>query len=323
MENPISQTAQQREDAQSSESAEGRSDPSPVAENTQQSKPPPFTLIESDFTFSVQVPSAPHTGEATLQAGSSDGTGESTLSSNLSLSVGASTRRPRASTGNLAPLFSSNDPPPRPASSHSRTKPPAFEFDGALRSSTRGSEPPRFKFSLFTTGGTPRASRSPSPQPPLQRPDQPPLGSSPARATSPGLVQPRPQSAGLGSDREPDGSPSPRGRSSSPRTGVSNLSLRDDSDGGEALYDPDREETPDHPFFAAEFQSKLREGEEIARRAVEVIDGFTDVVERDETLVRLREDAQRVTTFRPTTTKTVAVLGDSGEGMWASEGDMG
>ncbi|MBE3046254.1 hypothetical protein IMZ48_27700 [Candidatus Bathyarchaeota archaeon] len=110
---------------------------------------------------------------------------------------------------------------------------------------------------------------------------------------------------------------------------VSGLSLGGDAVDEPEPYDINSEQMPPHPFFSTEFQAKLREGGIIAERAVAVIGRMTDVVGHDETLDRLMEDSQRLTSFRATETKTVAILGDSGEGksshrnaLWVTRADL-
>lgn len=117
----------------------------------------------------------------------------------------------------------------------------------------------------------------------------------------------------LSTREDPEEPQSPRGRSPSLSVDLSALSLGDDPD-EPAPYDIDSEQMPPHLFFSEEFQGTLREGVRIAKRAVRAIDQLTGVVGHDETLVRLREDAQRLSSFRPADMKTISVLGDSGEG---------
>ncbi|MBE3047626.1 hypothetical protein IMZ48_34955 [Candidatus Bathyarchaeota archaeon] len=83
---------------------------------------------------------------------------------------------------------------------------------------------------------------------------------------------------------------------------------------GPAPYDVSAERMPDHRVFSIEFQDMLQRGMGIARGTVAAIDRLTAVVGDDDTLADLRKDALRLSSFRATDTKTIAVLGDSGEG---------
>ena len=131
----------------------------------------------------------------------------------------------------------------------------------------------------------------------------------------------------------PEEPQSPRGRSPSLGVDVSELSFEEEDtslslnvsglslgDDPEELtpYDVDSEQMPLHEFFSTEFQRTLQGGESIAHRTVAVLDRLTSVAGSNDTLSRLREDAQRLSSFRPADMKTIAVLGHSGEGACSS-----
>ena len=77
-------------------------------------------------------------------------------------------------------------------------------------------------------------------------------------------------------------------------------------------YDVLDEEVPPHPFFANSFQTTLQKGIEIAKRTVQTISSIPWV--RDSALDALLEDAKGLCVFHGSDTRTVAVLGDSGQG---------
>ena len=77
-------------------------------------------------------------------------------------------------------------------------------------------------------------------------------------------------------------------------------------------YDVLDEEAPSHPFFSAVFQAKLQKGIEVAKRTVNMMSLFPLV--RDRVLDALLEDAKGLCAFHGSDTRTIAVLGDSGQG---------
>lgn len=79
-------------------------------------------------------------------------------------------------------------------------------------------------------------------------------------------------------------------------------------------YDIHDEEAPSHRFFTREFQSTLRKGLDIARRTVTAIKMLSDLSGPKDALDKLLEDANRLSAFHGSDTRTIAVLGDSGEG---------
>lgn len=78
-------------------------------------------------------------------------------------------------------------------------------------------------------------------------------------------------------------------------------------------YDLRNEETPQHRFFSAEFQSALQKGLKIARDTARVVEKLEAVV-TDNALTKFHETANRLRVFHGSDTRTIAVLGDSGEG---------
>ena len=90
--------------------------------------------------------------------------------------------------------------------------------------------------------------------------------------------------------------------------------LGDEIPGSATPYDVGSESAPAHRFFTAEFQSTLRAGTAIAREALVEVERLSALVQGDSDLEKLLDDATELCAFRGSDTKTIAVLGDSGEG---------
>ena len=104
-------------------------------------------------------------------------------------------------------------------------------------------------------------------------------------------------------------------RSRSRTSDVSILSDQGEEAPGSATpYDVGNESAPAHRFFTAEFQSTLREGTAIARDTLAEVERLDDLVQGDGDLEKLLDNAMELSAFRGSDTKTIAVLGDSGEG---------
>ena len=80
-------------------------------------------------------------------------------------------------------------------------------------------------------------------------------------------------------------------------------------------YDVRNEVPPTKAFFYPDFQNALKEGLGISKDTVAAIDKVTVSAGADPNLERLRTDAEELSTFLGTDTRTIAVLGPSGEGM--------
>lgn len=97
---------------------------------------------------------------------------------------------------------------------------------------------------------------------------------------------------------------------------VSDYSALDSDDSvSENPYDVRDEETPVEPFFTTVFQNALQQGLDVAEDAVSAMNKFDGSLEPESHLQRLLKDAQSLTTFHSSDTRTIAILGDSGEGM--------
>ncbi len=102
-----------------------------------------------------------------------------------------------------------------------------------------------------------------------------------------------------------------RQRSISDASDVSDNNEHSDSIGS---YDVRDEEAPLEPFFTSVFQTALRNGLVIANKVVSAIENLASSSEPSSDLERLSKDARNLGTFESSDTRTIAVLGDSGEG---------
>lgn len=82
-----------------------------------------------------------------------------------------------------------------------------------------------------------------------------------------------------------------------------------------APYDTKDEPAPTAPFYTTAFQSALKDGVGIAREAGEALVAVC-ALDDSPTLQRLKSMAEDLSKYRNSETKTIAVLGDSGEGKW-------
>ncbi|RYP44610.1 hypothetical protein DL768_008931 [Monosporascus sp. mg162] len=119
------------------------------------------------------------------------------------------------------------------------------------------------------------------------------------------------------------GSPMPSGtRLSPPQAEFSRLTLTESPStppaGSLAVkvasYNVRDEQPPTHPFFTSSFQTALKEGLDIAKGIANMIQSIPDSIERGPEIHRLLEDAKILSSFNGSDTRTIAVLGDSGQG---------
>ncbi|RFU23756.1 hypothetical protein B7463_g12581, partial [Scytalidium lignicola] len=73
------------------------------------------------------------------------------------------------------------------------------------------------------------------------------------------------------------------------------------------------EDAPAAPFYTRAFQSALRDGEGIAHAATEALAGMCEL-DNNPVLQALRSMSEGLSKYRSSETKTIAILGDSGEG---------
>jgi hypothetical protein len=79
-------------------------------------------------------------------------------------------------------------------------------------------------------------------------------------------------------------------------------------------YDVRDEQAPSHRFFTSEFQTTLHRGLKVASNTVAAIRDTGDLATSDTALGKLLKDAKKLCAFHGSDTRTIAVLGDSGEG---------
>ena len=101
-----------------------------------------------------------------------------------------------------------------------------------------------------------------------------------------------------------------------PRNPTSDVSLVSDLEERDiaASYDVRNEKAPAHRFFTVEFQSTLQAGLGIARDMLTELEGLDGLGQSDSNLQKFLDDANALCVFQGSDTKTIAVLGDSGEG---------
>ena len=189
--------------------------------------------------------------------------------------------------------------PPR----EGRQSNPPFMFGKA---SSPSNDPPSFTFAqLYNI--TPLPSPRPSPEPSSSSTEQltPRFSLSPQRGLSLGTHN------NNASDRTYFGSPTGSFAQGSRRpSDASAVSATANT----APYDVNSETVPDEPFFHPRFQATLVKGIDLAQKVEHVLAADQSEVRRDPDLDRLCNDAHRLGKFQTSDTRTVAVLGDSGEG---------
>jgi hypothetical protein len=95
---------------------------------------------------------------------------------------------------------------------------------------------------------------------------------------------------------------------------VSDVSDVSNNNDNTTPYDVRDEEAPLEPFFTSGFQTALQNGLGIAKEVDAAIEKLVGSSEPSSDLERLFKDARRLGTFQSSDTRTIAVLGDSGEG---------
>lgn len=105
--------------------------------------------------------------------------------------------------------------------------------------------------------------------------------------------------------------PHSHGRSVSATSSISDTSYYSDPT---SPYDVGSEEPPQEPFFAPPFQAALQRGLDIAKDAVDAMEAAGKSLVAGGDFQRLIKDAKELSAFKSSETRTIAVLGDSGEG---------
>ncbi|KAK7224376.1 hypothetical protein V2G26_012379 [Clonostachys chloroleuca] len=86
-----------------------------------------------------------------------------------------------------------------------------------------------------------------------------------------------------------------------------------DAERNATSYDVRSESAPSHPFFSELFQSQIQAGRAISQQITELFEDSSFWSEHS-SVTKLVGDARRLSAFHVTDTRTIAVMGDSGEG---------
>jgi hypothetical protein len=133
----------------------------------------------------------------------------------------------------------------------------------------------------------------------------------PAEATTdPRLASPSQSVPSLSFTQPSDSSPTPELDSRR----ISDVSILSEGSDTPIPYDVRDERAPTEPFFTPSFQAALQKGLGIAKSAAAALEKFGSSSEPGGDLNRLLKDAKDLSTFHSSDTRTIAVLGDSGEG---------
>jgi hypothetical protein len=97
---------------------------------------------------------------------------------------------------------------------------------------------------------------------------------------------------------------------------LSDVSLISEESENVIPYDIKQEILPDEPFFTDKFQNAIRGGIDIAKEAVASLDKCCQSIDAPDTLKELRTNTGALCPFQGSDTRTIAILGDSGEGMY-------
>jgi hypothetical protein len=145
----------------------------------------------------------------------------------------------------------------------------------------------------------------------LSEPVQPPnISLSPKLGAGVGVTSPPQPLPSLSFTRPSElrTSPSPHSRR------VSGISAVSDENDTLFFYDVREENTPLEPFFNPVFQTALQHGLEIAKSTATAIERVGDSSKFHGDLKGLLQNSKDLSTFQSSDTRTIAVLGDSGEG---------
>ena len=83
-------------------------------------------------------------------------------------------------------------------------------------------------------------------------------------------------------------------------------------------YDVNSERAPSHPFFTQALQQALISGAGTAKQAAAYIQDLNEIDDPGVVATKLLRDAKKLSAFHAEDTRTIAVLGDSGEGLMAN-----
>lgn len=99
------------------------------------------------------------------------------------------------------------------------------------------------------------------------------------------------------------------------RESFSTVSIATDQSGPSSAYDVRVETMPDEPFFHPTFQATLKMGIVLAHDVAHSLEKCKLASEPQSDLSRLLKDAKDLSHFQSSDTRTIAILGDSGEGI--------
>jgi hypothetical protein len=102
-------------------------------------------------------------------------------------------------------------------------------------------------------------------------------------------------------------------------SGVESI-LTDASDDEAEPYNVKNEEAPIEPFFGEEFQQALEKSRGVAMDVYKEIKSLRPVLGKDEIYPKILEEAKRLSEPQVSTTRTIAILGASGEGTFSCLG---
>jgi hypothetical protein len=178
---------------------------------------------------------------------------------------------------------------------------------GVITGSSTGHTPQNNNLQVEETPLTPRSLHNASPQPPMMfaKPLASSLTSQPSLTPNTSNSATGDQTAGL-------------------QQTLRNLSLEEMGNPASSFmaeatisepYNINKEPAPNEPFYSPLFQSTLKTGIKIASDAA---DGTTKLqgVVSNQRLRNLQEDAELLKNYQSSGTRTIAVLGDSGQGEW-------
>lgn len=84
------------------------------------------------------------------------------------------------------------------------------------------------------------------------------------------------------------------------------------------VYDVESEAPPSEPFYSPAFQNALEKGLNIAKQTADALEKAQLSPVDGDNLLSLVVDAKSLSKFEASDTRTIAILGDSGEGKDAS-----
>ena len=80
-------------------------------------------------------------------------------------------------------------------------------------------------------------------------------------------------------------------------------------------YDVWQEPRGDHPYLSSDFQVLVDRGKSLAKNVHGALNSWIIPNSSQQDIHRLLDDTLRLSSFTPADTRTVAILGDAGEGM--------